>query len=169
MQFQARQSSHDSADKVLARAMETAAGWGVDNALWQRPWTTLSGGEAQRVTLAIALGLDTAEVLLLDGEHRVLKHGQSKHRRSLRTAELTPLDRADIGARRRVYQVGREGPLERGQLVGGAAEGACVDHACRGAGEEGRDEVLDGREWGGDRGAATTCVATRLLCMYNLP
>ncbi|KAL1707266.1 P-loop containing nucleoside triphosphate hydrolase protein, partial [Schizophyllum commune] len=66
MQFQARQSSHDSADKVLARAMETAAGWGVDNALWQRPWTTLSGGEAQRVTLAIALGLDTAEVLLLD-------------------------------------------------------------------------------------------------------
>ncbi|KAI4517065.1 P-loop containing nucleoside triphosphate hydrolase protein [Schizophyllum commune Loenen D] len=64
--FQARHSSHDSADKVLARAMETAAGWGVDNALWQRPWTTLSGGEAQRVTLAIALGLDTAEVLLLD-------------------------------------------------------------------------------------------------------
>ncbi|KAI5827155.1 P-loop containing nucleoside triphosphate hydrolase protein [Schizophyllum commune Tattone D] len=66
MHFQARQFSHDSADKVLARAMETAAGWGVDNALWQRPWTTLSGGEAQRVTLAIALGLDTAEVLLLD-------------------------------------------------------------------------------------------------------
>ncbi|KAI5899484.1 P-loop containing nucleoside triphosphate hydrolase protein [Schizophyllum commune H4-8] len=66
MQFKARHSSHDSADKVLARAMETAAGWGVDNALWQRPWTTLSGGEAQRVTLAIALGLDTAEVLLLD-------------------------------------------------------------------------------------------------------
>ncbi|KAL1721157.1 P-loop containing nucleoside triphosphate hydrolase protein [Schizophyllum commune] len=66
MHFQARQSSHDSADKVLACAMETAAGWGVDNALWQRPWTTLSGGEAQRVTLAIALALDTAEVLLLD-------------------------------------------------------------------------------------------------------
>ena len=69
MQFQARQSSHDSADKVLARAMEAAAVWGVDNTLWQRPWTTLSGGEAQRVTLAIALGLDTAEMLLLDGEY----------------------------------------------------------------------------------------------------
>ena len=83
--------------------MEAAAGWGVDNALWQRPWTTLSGGEAQRVTLAIALGLDTAEVLLLDGEYWILKHGLSKHRRSLRTAELTPLDRADFGAGRRVH------------------------------------------------------------------
>ena len=83
--------------------------------------------------------------------------------RSVRIVVLTPLDRADVGARRGVHQTCRKGPLEQGQLVGGAAEGACVDHACGGAGKEGRDEVLDGREWGGDRGAATTCVATRSL------
>ena len=42
--------------------------WGVDSGLWDRPWTTLSGGEAQRVALAVAVGLDCADILLLDGE-----------------------------------------------------------------------------------------------------
>ncbi|TRM62504.1 P-loop containing nucleoside triphosphate hydrolase protein [Schizophyllum amplum] len=64
--FQARRQLHSSRDRPLERAIEQAASWGVDRALWQRPWATLSGGEAQRITLAIALGLDTAEILLLD-------------------------------------------------------------------------------------------------------
>jgi ABC-type Mn2+/Zn2+ transport system ATPase subunit len=39
--------------------------------LWDREWATLSGGEGQRIALAIAAGLPGAEVILLDGEcHR---------------------------------------------------------------------------------------------------
>lgn len=44
-----------------------AESWGIQPELWDRSWANLSGGEAQRIVLAIAVGLDTAEVLLLDG------------------------------------------------------------------------------------------------------
>jgi len=40
--------------------------WGVDEDLWDRNWSSLSGGEAQRIALAVAVGLEGAEVLLLD-------------------------------------------------------------------------------------------------------
>ncbi|KAL1944640.1 hypothetical protein VTO73DRAFT_3070 [Trametes versicolor] len=43
-----------------------AESWGIQPELWDRSWANLSGGEAQRIVLAIAVGLDTAEVLLLD-------------------------------------------------------------------------------------------------------
>lgn len=36
--------------------------------MWQREWSTLSGGEGQRIALAIAVGVGGAEVVLLDGE-----------------------------------------------------------------------------------------------------
>jgi len=36
--------------------------------MWAREWSTLSGGEGQRIALAIAIGLGGAEVVLLDGE-----------------------------------------------------------------------------------------------------
>lgn len=39
----------------------------MDEELWDRPWATLSGGEAQRISLATAVGLDCADILLLDG------------------------------------------------------------------------------------------------------
>jgi alpha-D-ribose 1-methylphosphonate 5-triphosphate synthase subunit PhnL len=41
--------------------------WGIEKVLWDRAWADLSGGEAQRINLAIAVGLDVAEILLLDG------------------------------------------------------------------------------------------------------
>lgn len=51
----------------LQRAMNIASTWDISPQLWDREWSNLSGGEAQRIALAIALGLDTAEILLLDG------------------------------------------------------------------------------------------------------
>lgn len=46
--------------------IELAETWGVDSSVWDRAWSSLSGGEAQRVALALAVGLPTAEILLLD-------------------------------------------------------------------------------------------------------
>ncbi|KAG6876968.1 hypothetical protein C0993_011468 [Termitomyces sp. T159_Od127] len=53
---------YDPLDRTLAICRE----WGIDHHLWDREWSSLSGGEAQRLTLAIAIGLNSAEVLLLD-------------------------------------------------------------------------------------------------------
>ncbi|KAI0306565.1 P-loop containing nucleoside triphosphate hydrolase protein [Multifurca ochricompacta] len=50
----------------LHRAMKLAERWGIAMELWDRPWGLLSGGEAQRLSLAIPYGLNRAEVLLLD-------------------------------------------------------------------------------------------------------
>ena len=41
--------------------------WGIEEELWDRTWSNLSGGESQRIALATALGMKSAEVLLLDG------------------------------------------------------------------------------------------------------
>jgi len=49
-----------------ARAINIAEQWGIDEELWDRPWSYLSGGESQRIALAAALGLNSADVLLLD-------------------------------------------------------------------------------------------------------
>jgi len=53
-------------DRRLTYPIEISKTWGIDEELWDRNWTSLSGGESQRIALATALGLDTAEVLLLD-------------------------------------------------------------------------------------------------------
>lgn len=42
--------------------------WGIERTMWAREWSTLSGGEGQRIALAIAIGLGGAEVVLLDGK-----------------------------------------------------------------------------------------------------
>ncbi|KLT42803.1 putative ATP-binding cassette transporter [Cutaneotrichosporon oleaginosum] len=47
-------------------ALALAEEWGVQRVLWTREWGTLSGGESQRIALAIALGLAGADILLLD-------------------------------------------------------------------------------------------------------
>lgn len=46
--------------------IQVAEEWGIDEELWDRTWTSLSGGESQRIALAVAIGLPGAEVLLLD-------------------------------------------------------------------------------------------------------
>ncbi|ESK96986.1 atp-binding cassette transporter [Moniliophthora roreri MCA 2997] len=45
---------------------EIAQSFGIEPELWDREWSNLSGGETQRIALAIGVGLDSAEVLLLD-------------------------------------------------------------------------------------------------------
>lgn len=47
--------------------MELAKHWGIDESLWRREWASLSGGEGQRIALAIGVSL-RPDVLLLDGE-----------------------------------------------------------------------------------------------------
>ena len=51
----------------IQHPIDTARGWGISEELWDRDWAALSGGESQRVVIAVALGLDTAEIILLDG------------------------------------------------------------------------------------------------------
>ncbi|KAK7693701.1 hypothetical protein QCA50_003272 [Cerrena zonata] len=46
--------------------IRVAAEWGIEEELWDRNWSNLSGGESQRIALATAIGMKTAEVLLLD-------------------------------------------------------------------------------------------------------
>ncbi|KAI0302046.1 P-loop containing nucleoside triphosphate hydrolase protein [Russula brevipes] len=50
----------------LHNSMVLAEQWGIARELWDRPWSLLSVGEAQRLSLAIAHGLNRAEVLMLD-------------------------------------------------------------------------------------------------------
>lgn len=57
---------------VHKQAVEIAHEWGISQELWERNWTQLSGGEAQRLLLSVAVAIDTAEVLLLDGASRLL-------------------------------------------------------------------------------------------------
>ncbi|ORY22624.1 P-loop containing nucleoside triphosphate hydrolase protein [Naematelia encephala] len=46
--------------------MRLASEWGIQRTLWTREWATLSGGEGQRIALALGIGIGGAEVVLLD-------------------------------------------------------------------------------------------------------
>ena len=66
-------SKSDSTEGDVQRRLEdimlTGKRLGVGDDLWDRNWTELSGGEGQRIMLAIGASLGTAEVLLFDGTH----------------------------------------------------------------------------------------------------
>lgn len=67
--FQSRKSpSSNTRDDGKLDPYRIAEEWGIERTMWAREWSTLSGGEGQRVALAIAIGLGGAEVVLLDGE-----------------------------------------------------------------------------------------------------
>jgi len=53
----------------MDRPLEVGSQFGIDPNLWNRNWAELSGGEGQRIMMAIGVALGTAEVLLLDGEY----------------------------------------------------------------------------------------------------
>jgi len=48
--------------------LEVGSQFGLDPSLWDRNWAELSGGEGQRIMLAIGVALGTAEVVLMDGK-----------------------------------------------------------------------------------------------------
>jgi translation initiation factor RLI1 len=60
--------SGERSDAWMDRPLEVGARFGIDPDLWNRNWAELSGGEGQRIMMAIGVALGTAEVLLLDGE-----------------------------------------------------------------------------------------------------
>ncbi|KAH7926322.1 P-loop containing nucleoside triphosphate hydrolase protein [Leucogyrophana mollusca] len=64
--FQSRKAHSKTEGGDLNYPMDVAGAWGIDEELWDRNWSNLSGGESQRIALATAVGLNTAEVLLLD-------------------------------------------------------------------------------------------------------
>ncbi|KAJ4487944.1 P-loop containing nucleoside triphosphate hydrolase protein [Lentinula aciculospora] len=68
--FKARRKGKGKKDtrstEDLENPVRIAGSWGIDTQLWDREWSNLSGGETQRIALAIGIGFDTAEVLLLD-------------------------------------------------------------------------------------------------------
>jgi len=65
--FSSRKTPKSVSDSTgLTYPIEIAKSWGIDEELWDRNWSDLSGGESQRIALATALGLNTAQVLLLD-------------------------------------------------------------------------------------------------------
>ena len=74
-------------------AFTIAESWGIQRELWDRGWANLSGGEAQRIVLAIAVGIASAEVLLLDGTYSVTHVSCGM---SFETNRLTVSDRTHV-------------------------------------------------------------------------
>ena len=68
-----RKKKKETAADAQQAVEEVGRVFGIEDGLWERKWTDLSGGEAQRLSLAIGIGLETAEVLLLDGTYLACK------------------------------------------------------------------------------------------------
>lgn len=58
----------DESKDAERAAIEMGDSWSLDSEVWDRSWSALSGGEAQRAALAVACTLKGTEVLLLDGK-----------------------------------------------------------------------------------------------------
>jgi len=53
-------------EECINSAQYIASKWNIEQELWCREWVTLSGGEAQRIAMAIGLSMQGTEILLLD-------------------------------------------------------------------------------------------------------
>ncbi|WVF66126.1 hypothetical protein IAT40_000865 [Kwoniella sp. CBS 6097] len=71
-------SSNGELGRDVMDPLDLAQEWGIDKTLWRRDWGTLSGGEAQRIALAVAVAAGGAEVLLLDEPTSALDEENSK-------------------------------------------------------------------------------------------
>ncbi|KZO98853.1 P-loop containing nucleoside triphosphate hydrolase protein [Calocera viscosa TUFC12733] len=79
--FKSRQAYETSEADAVENALKLSEHWSIDHDLWDKGWSELSGGEAQRLSLAVAVSLPGAVVLLLDGKNtdgaasnRILPH-----------------------------------------------------------------------------------------------
>ncbi|KAG8935682.1 hypothetical protein FRC02_006958 [Tulasnella sp. 418] len=62
----AQYSSRKDSNTNEQAAIELGEKWSLNSEVWDRPWSSLSGGEAQRCALSIACTLANTEILLLD-------------------------------------------------------------------------------------------------------
>lgn len=123
-----QQSVHTEDFNPRTEPIHVASQWGVDEELWDRTWSSLSGGEAQRIALAVAVGLQSADVLLLDGAHMFFSG-------ILSTALLiVSYLRADLCFGRRVFSQGRTLPSRCHTFSLRRPERSRLDHAFTGAG-----------------------------------
>ncbi|KZT26456.1 P-loop containing nucleoside triphosphate hydrolase protein [Neolentinus lepideus HHB14362 ss-1] len=76
----------------LNQAIEVGRSFGLDDELWDREWSSLSGGESQRMVLAVAIGLDAADILLLDEPTSALDPESSKSVETCLTSDMKAPD-----------------------------------------------------------------------------
>lgn len=95
--YAARKQDKDNEQAAIDLGRE----WSLEDEIWDRPWTSLSGGEAQRTFLAIACTLKNTEVLLLDGTFMPALSSWNWAGLPLKgRSKLICLSRTDVGARR---------------------------------------------------------------------
>jgi len=64
--FKSRQAYEESEADAIEAAVKLSEHWSVTRDLWDKEWAGLSGGEAQRLALAVAVSLPGPVVLLVD-------------------------------------------------------------------------------------------------------
>ncbi|EJU04204.1 ATP-binding cassette transporter [Dacryopinax primogenitus] len=76
--FKSRQAYHTSEQDAIESALKLSEHWNITSDLWDKDWTGLSGGEAQRIALAVAVSLPGAVVLLVDEPTSALDEATSE-------------------------------------------------------------------------------------------
>jgi len=77
--YKSRLAYETSEADAIETAVNLSEHWGIVRHLWDKDWNGLSGGEAQRLSLAIAVSLPGTVVLLLDEPTSALDEPTSEH------------------------------------------------------------------------------------------